>query len=80
MAFYDFFNPRKRALEIETNESNENPSQLQKQNIIKTCLRSKLSVSTLDNLMRISLDRRAAQDSPLDQAFKKWNGEKTEEF
>ena len=23
MAFHDFFNPRKRALEIETNESNE---------------------------------------------------------
>ena len=30
MAFHDFFNPRKRALEIETNESNENPSKLQK--------------------------------------------------
>ncbi|XP_052264597.1 E3 SUMO-protein ligase KIAA1586-like isoform X2 [Dreissena polymorpha] len=47
-----------------------------KQNIIKTCLRSKLSVSTLDKLMRISLDSRAAQDFPLDQAFKKWAGAK----
>ena len=30
MAFHDFFNPRNRALESETNENNETPSKLPK--------------------------------------------------
>ncbi|XP_052797650.1 E3 SUMO-protein ligase KIAA1586-like [Mya arenaria] len=48
-----------------------------KQNLVKTCLRNKLSVGRLDKLMRISLDTRRVADFPFDKAFKKWAGVKS---
>lgn len=43
-----------------------------KQNLIKTCLRSRLSIKSLDRLLRISLEGPETGQFPFDRAFKKW--------
>ncbi|XP_060571778.1 E3 SUMO-protein ligase KIAA1586-like isoform X2 [Ruditapes philippinarum] len=43
-----------------------------KQNLIKTCLRSRLSVKSLDRLMRITVEGPEIGQFPFDKAFKKW--------
>ena len=48
-----------------------------KQNVIKTCLRNKMSDVALENLMRISIDGPSRDSFNFKGAFKKWAGQKT---
>ena len=48
-----------------------------KQNLIKTCLRNAMSVTSLENLMRISIDGPPRDKFNFSLAFKKWAGQKT---
>ncbi|KAG1666499.1 hypothetical protein GQR58_018861 [Nymphon striatum] len=50
---------------------------LSKQNLIKTCLRNSMSVSALDDLMRISIDGPSLENFDFKAAFKVWAGLKT---
>ncbi|XP_053388248.1 zinc finger protein 862-like [Mercenaria mercenaria] len=43
-----------------------------KQNLIKTCLRSRMSAKCLDRLIRISVEGPEISQFPFDKAFKKW--------
>ncbi|XP_053386200.1 uncharacterized protein LOC128550685 [Mercenaria mercenaria] len=43
-----------------------------KQNLIKTCLRSRMSAMCLDRLIRISVEGPEISQFPFDKAFKKW--------
>lgn len=43
-----------------------------KQNLIKTCLRSRMSVPMLDRLMRLSIEGSQVDAFPFDRAFKAW--------
>lgn len=43
-----------------------------KQNLIKTCLRSRMSIKSLDRLMRITIEGPDIRQFPFDKAFKKW--------
>ena len=47
-----------------------------KQNIVKTCFRNSLSVSTLNNLMRISIDGPGLVTFDFGAAFQKWKSMK----
>ena len=48
-----------------------------KQNLIKTCLRNAMSVTSLENLMRISIDGPPRDKFNFSLAFKNWAGQKT---
>ena len=48
-----------------------------KQNVIKTCLRNKMSDKGLENLMRISIDGPSLDAFDFKAAFKVWAGQKS---